>query len=419
MANVQSNHESEGQADTGIQFLPLNWHRNTTSSTSQWLEEAGHGNCGKCLWSMWCDALRDEPVTMAIQEGGSHIGRMIRKFWIERHMNNAQAAEDCSMAVKLSGETTHVTFMAVSAQWEWNENWNRLRCEMSGSASAPGDWRSWMERWMRQQVQEVAQWHQTMENMAWLLEAHAVCDAIQSLVMWKCMEDRERMCNPCHKGNILWGTGISDMAPTILAGARAGERKPDAENGLHASWHAGTTQRERRRDREQPQWHAETLQKLRLPKSQPKLSPAQFPTPTQPPETTTIMDATSPRRWETVPPMNQRRHQTTMMPCENPTLATTSRLSLADRQLIVRMDVSISLPNKVEEFITPAVTRAMFWQQAPAHIRITNPKRNASGTITAITHPNASAELAFQYWDIIIKAARSVAKQIIDVEEYE
>jgi len=45
-----------------------------------------------------------------------------------------------------------------------------------------------------------------------------------------------------------------------------------------------------------------------------------------------------------------------------------------------------------------------------------NAKRNGKGTITAITHPNATAEMALQYRDIIIKAARSVDKGIIDLE---
>jgi hypothetical protein len=45
-----------------------------------------------------------------------------------------------------------------------------------------------------------------------------------------------------------------------------------------------------------------------------------------------------------------------------------------------------------------------------------NARRNARGTITATTHQNATAEMALLYRDIIIKAARSVDKGIIDVE---
>ena len=52
-----------------------------------------------------------------------------------------------------------------------------------------------------------------------------------------------------------------------------------------------------------------------------------------------------------------------------------------------------------------------------AHIRIMKAKRNAKGAITAITHPNATAEIAMQDLDIIIIAARTVDRGVVDVEE--
>jgi hypothetical protein len=57
--------------------------------------------------------------------------------------------------------------------------------------------------------------------------------------------------------------------------------------------------------------------------------------------------------------------------------------------------------------------------QAQAHIQMMNARRNVKGIITAITHPNATAEMALLYRDIIIKAARSVDKGIIDVEGHQ
>jgi hypothetical protein len=48
-----------------------------------------------------------------------------------------------------------------------------------------------------------------------------------------------------------------------------------------------------------------------------------------------------------------------------------------------------------------------------------NSKRNAKGAITAITHPNATAGMAMQYRDIIIPAARTVDRGVVDVEENE
>jgi len=62
-------------------------------------------------------------------------------------------------------------------------------------------------------------------------------------------------------------------------------------------------------------------------------------------------------------------------------------------------------------------TRALFHQQAPAHIRIINARRNAKGAISAITHQNATAEMALRYCDIIITAARTVDKGVVAVEE--
>ena len=48
-----------------------------------------------------------------------------------------------------------------------------------------------------------------------------------------------------------------------------------------------------------------------------------------------------------------------------------------------------------------------------------NARRNAKGAITAITHQNATAGMAMQYHDIIITAARTVDRGVVDVEENE
>ena len=73
----------------------------------------------------------------------------------------------------------------------------------------------------------------------------------------------------------------------------------------------------------------------------------------------------------------------------------------------------------LDKGIASAINHALFHQQAPAHVRIMNAKSNAKGTITAITHQNATAEMALQYHDIIITAARTVDKGVVDVEENE
>jgi hypothetical protein len=66
---------------------------------------------------------------------------------------------------------------------------------------------------------------------------------------------------------------------------------------------------------------------------------------------------------------------------------------MAARRLILMRDESIPLPRKMDEEIASAVNRALFQQQAPTHVLIMNARRNANGTITAITHQNATAEI--------------------------
>jgi hypothetical protein len=73
----------------------------------------------------------------------------------------------------------------------------------------------------------------------------------------------------------------------------------------------------------------------------------------------------------------------------------------------------------MDQEIASAINRVLFHQQAPAHIRIMNARRNAMGAITVITHQNATGEMPLQYRDIILKAARTVDKGVIDVEENE
>ena len=125
------------------------------------------------------------------------------------------------------------------------------------------------------------------------------------------------------------------------------------------------------------------LQLILEPKLQHEPKPGSAPTPA--------------RRWETVPPPAWSQIQ-----C----LALTSGSSMADRPLVVRKDEGIPQHNKMDEEIASAVNRALFQLQAPAHVRIMKVSRNARGTITAITHQKATAEMTLLYQDIINKAAR-------------
>jgi len=92
---------------------------------------------------------------------------------------------------------------------------------------------------------------------------------------------------------------------------------------------------------------------------------------------------------------------------------------MADRCLIVMRDESVPLPNKMDQEIASAMNRGLFHQEAPADISIRNAWRNMKGAITSITSQNATVEMAMRYCNIIITAARTVDKAVMDVEENE
>jgi len=92
---------------------------------------------------------------------------------------------------------------------------------------------------------------------------------------------------------------------------------------------------------------------------------------------------------------------------------------MAERRLILTRDEIVPLPNIMDHEIVSAINRALFHKKAPATIRIMNAKRNAMGEITAITHPNPTTEMAVQYRDIIITAARTVDKGVVEVQKNE
>jgi len=165
------------------------------------------------------------------------------------------------MAGDMARETTCVTFMDASELWEWNKNGKPPRSEITESSSALGDWRSWMERTIRQQVRKIALPQHTVDRIARLQEPHVAFEEKEWPGMWHRMENRERKWDDCHKNDVMWGMGITDMARKILAAMRTGEREPEGEKGLQPSKHAVTIQRVRewKEDpvQQQPQLHVE------------------------------------------------------------------------------------------------------------------------------------------------------------------
>jgi hypothetical protein len=70
----------------------------------------------------------------------------------------------------------------------------------------------------------------------------------------------------------------------------------------------------------------------------------------------------------------------------------------------------------MDQEIESAINTALFHHKAPAHNRVMNGKRNSKREIPAIRHPNATAVMTLLDRDIIIAAARTVVKVVVDIE---
>jgi hypothetical protein len=90
---------------------------------------------------------------------------------------------------------------------------------------------------------------------------------------------------------------------------------------------------------------------------------------------------------------------------------------MAERRLIVRRDESILLSNKMDQEIPSVINRALFHQNAPAHIKIMNTKKNGKGATTAVMHPHATAEMDLQYCNIILTVVRTIDKAVVDFKD--
>jgi len=171
---------------------------------------------------------------MVTQEVNSATGGMIEKPPVERDMDMAEAGEASREAGEWSGKTTRVSFLDPSEQWEHNWNGKRLKNETSEPVNALGDWRSRMERTVRQQWRKATQLHQTVHRMARMLEAHRVHEEVQWHGMIEWLEDRETKWDESHRDDVIWGRGVADMTAEVLAKPRI------------AKWH-----RPRARDRKE------------------------------------------------------------------------------------------------------------------------------------------------------------------------
>jgi len=193
---------------------------------------------------------------MATQKCNSLFGAMIEKPSVEKDMDMVGTGEASGVAGQWSGKITRMSFKAASKQWVLNKHGKRLRNENSERVSVTRDWRSQMERTVRQQAREVTQLQQNIDRMARMLEAHPARKEAQWRGMIEWLKVRETNWDHRHWDDRPWGAGIEVMTGTVLAKVRVGEAAPTQNGrknernktarqdgaGLGASQHAGAMQ---------------------------------------------------------------------------------------------------------------------------------------------------------------------------------
>jgi hypothetical protein len=128
------------------------------------------------------------------------------------------AMEMATAATSIAAETAGVT---IFEPMERNENGKRRR--RSEAPATPSDWRSRMERTMRQQAQELTQLHRTIGHLTNLVQAQAAREEAQWLGMRTWMQEREQKWDTRHEDDKLWGAGITNMIATVMKGVAPGQ----------------------------------------------------------------------------------------------------------------------------------------------------------------------------------------------------
>jgi len=155
------------------------------------------------------------------------------------------AMEMATAATPIAAETADAT---IFEPMERNENTKRRR--RSEAPADPSDWRSRMERTIRQQAQELMQLHRTVGHLANLVEAWVACEEAQRLAMITWMPEREQKWDARYKDDKVWGAGITRMIAKTIKGVAQGQDETERERevtartdggGLEASQHADTT----------------------------------------------------------------------------------------------------------------------------------------------------------------------------------
>jgi len=199
-------------------------------------------------------------------------------------MEKALATAVTPLAAETAGET-------IVEPMQRNKNGKRRsRSEAQAIAVAPSDWRSHMERTMRQQVQELTQLRRTVSHLTNQLEAQAAHEEAlwREMMLW--MQEREQKWDTRHEDKRLWVAGITDIITKFMKGVAPGQEareegrdKTARMNGgwLEASQHADTMQEGGPEKHQQLQQQPKPRLKLKLqPKPLYEPKPKSAPTPT-------------------------------------------------------------------------------------------------------------------------------------------
>jgi len=210
----------------------------------------------------------------------------------------SDAPEDVAMEMTTAATPTAAETAGATMFEPMKRNKNGTRRRRSQAPATPSDWRSCMERTMRQQAQKLIQLHRTVGHLTNLVQAQSAREEAQWLGIRTWMQKREQKWDARHEDDKLWGAGITNMLAKIMKGvassqdAREKERYKTAGTdggGPEASQYADTTPEEEPEKCQQLQQQPNPKLQLKLqPKPQPVPKPKSAPTPA--------------RWWETVPP---------------------------------------------------------------------------------------------------------------------
>ena len=129
-----------------------------------------------------------------------------------------RAMEMATVVTSIASETVGATIFEIM---ERNENGKRRR--RSEAAAAPSDWRTPMERTIRQLAQELTQLHRTVGHLTNLCEVRAAREKAQWQGMMAWMQEREHKWDACHEDDNLWGAGITNMIAKVMKGVAPGQ----------------------------------------------------------------------------------------------------------------------------------------------------------------------------------------------------